>query len=148
MILSALRNSRRYAPPMLESSPAITTMAAMMTMMMSACSVPFLTRSVRPAPRFCAVKLVIAAPRALSGVIMRVLTLFAAPKPFCAALETIAPSSMSNFTTQPCITMIPTESTENCRPSGMPCTMWRRRSQRVIRQSSRCRRSSGYFANA
>ena len=52
-------------------------------------------------------KLVIAAPRPLSGVIRRLLSLFAAPKPFCAALETISPPSVSNCTMTLCITMMP-----------------------------------------
>ena len=87
--------------------------AAMMSMMIIDWIVPFLMRFVSPAPRFCAVKLVIAEPRPLSGVISRLLTLFAAPKPFCAELETITPFSMSNWTTILCTTMMPIASTEN-----------------------------------
>lgn len=47
----------------------------------------------------------------------------AAPKPVCAALETMRPASMSNWTRTLCIVMMPNESTENWSPSGTPCTM-------------------------
>ncbi len=90
-------------------------------------------------------KLVIAVPRPLSGVIRRLLSLFAAPKPFCAALETISPPSVSNCTMTLCITMMPMARTENCNPSGMPCKVTARNARLVICQSSLWNRSSGYF---
>ena len=88
-------------------------MPARINMMTRDWSVPFLMRLLSPAPRFCAVKLVIAEPRPLSGVMRRLLTLLAAPKPFCAALETIALFSISNWTTMLCTTIMPMASTEN-----------------------------------
>ena len=56
----------------------------------------------------------------MAVILSRLLNLPAAPKPFCAAWETISPPRISNFTTTLCITMIPMASTENCRPSGSP----------------------------
>ena len=94
--LSALRKMCRYAPSIVSSRPMRMEQPAMMSIMMSDWSVPFLMRFESPAPRFCAVKLVIAEPRPLSGVISRLLILLAAPKPFCAAFETMMPPSISN----------------------------------------------------
>ena len=61
-----------------------------------------------------------APPSAFMGVATKLNSRLAAPKPFCAALDTITPSRMSNFTTPPCMTMMPMASTENWRPSGTP----------------------------
>ena len=105
-------------------------------------------RSWFPAPRFWAVKLVMAVPRAFIGVAVRLNSLLAAPKPIWAEEDTMTPSSMSNCTTTLCMTMMPMASTENCSPRGTPCTTWRRISPRVICMSSRCSRSWGYLAKA
>ena len=84
-----------------------------------------------------------AAPRPLRGVISRLLSLVAAPKPFWAAALTMAPFCMSNCTTTLCITMMPTASTENCSPRGTPWIRCRVTSCRGKRQSAFVSRSWG-----
>ena len=148
VILSALRKMWKYALSMVIRSPMAMLSTQRIAMINAACKEPLLIRSNLLAPRFCAVKLVIAVPNALSGVIVSMWSRFAAPKPVCAALETIRPASMSNWTMTLCIVMMPIESTENWSPSGTPCTMCCVTSFFVMAKSGLCSRSSGYLENA
>ena len=56
----------------------------------------------------------------------------------------IAPAGVrSNFTTAPCITMMPMARIENCSPSGIPCRRCSAASFMSGRKSTRCGRSAG-----
>ena len=78
-------------------------------------TVPCRILSCLPAPRFCALKLTIAVLSAFIGHIRKLLSLLAAPKPFCAGFPAaMMPSGpMSKPTSARCITMMPIASTEN-----------------------------------
>lgn len=92
----------------------------MMAAMTRPCRMPLRMRWVYPAPRFWAVKLVMAGAKAVHRGHDEAIELVGGAEAVLGGVGHIWPSIISNFTTTLCMTMMPMASTENWRPSGTP----------------------------